>query len=579
MARAYVHDISARRNAFLSINRLPAEILARIFRNLLPVLGPRSNRFELDIPLDISLGTQHLITASQVCRRWREVALESSSLWSILWLGNTRWMHEMLSRSRDVPLTIVQGDRSSYTDNHHLNRVREAIMAMTEKENFSEILPKLFRTKQARQLYILAPVSGNAEPFRDLLVQPAPYLETLEILSSVHYNEARDLYQTHVYTVVPDFLGRYAPSLRHLTIELSPLDTEHLWTSPVLLDLVSLTLSFNPPNGVNIYSQMPLRDVLDALRSMQQLENLAIGFCSYFTKSPGSSTYFPPSELDQNYSCIHLPRLRSLETQGNLIDITTLTRHLAPHPNMTVSHSIVISNDDVQRGRLSKDMSVLMQPAFPLPHFESCEVLFFPNADLSVLLKCWEHTWDLHGKNTDIPNPRVLLAIHLVDPEFVQFSRNLFVLPDFGTTLEKLIQSLNVMLPFLHFDHLQDLHWSSHWMFEPVSVLTMESVASSQLLETFRTAERLIFKHIYGNTDVLAAAGSDARVFPRLSSIHYNLGPLPQMFAPERVQVLVEQIRRVADCHDLKRLGFHGGLIGTSYVEMFDGIVPDVVIE
>lgn len=96
---------------------------------------------------------------------------------------------------------------------------------------------------------------------------------------------------------LPCFLGRYAPSLRHLTMELCPLDTEHLGPSPILLNPVSLTLSFNPPNGVKIYSKFPLRDVLDALRSMQQLEILAIAFCSYFTKSPGSSTYFSPSKL------------------------------------------------------------------------------------------------------------------------------------------------------------------------------------------------------------------------------------------------------------------------------------------
>lgn len=577
MARAYIHDMSARRNAFLSINQLPTEILARIFRNLLPVLRHPlgGNRSLQDVPLDISVGTQHLITSSQVCRRWREVALGSSSLWSTLWLGNARWMHEMLSRSKSAPLTIVQGGWPSYKDSRHQHSAREALAAI-ENQNFSEILPKLSRTKQVRHLFVLAPVFDNAGPFCEALVLPAPYLEILEISNPMKYI---DRLQINAYTVVPDFLGRYAPSMRHLTME-GPLDVSQLWLSPVLRNLVSLTLSFEPLNEVNIFPKVPLRDVLDALRSMHQLEILTISFCSYFLNSPGPSTYFGPSELDQDHSSIRLPRLRHLETGGNLIDITTLTRYLAPHPNMTVSHNVVISNDDVQRGRLSRDMPVLMQPALPLMHFESCEVLFFPNPTLSVQLKCWDHTWDPHGKNTEIPGPRVLLDIHLVDPEFVQISRDLFVLPAFGTTLEKLVQSLNVMLPFLPFDRLQDLHWSSHWMFtSPVSVLTMENVASSQLLETFRTAERLIFKYIDGNTDVLAAAGSDARVFPRLSSIHYIPGLLPQMLSPERVQVLVEQIRRVADCHELKRLGFHGSLIATSYVEMFDGIVPDVLIE
>lgn len=62
-----------------------------------------------------------------------------------------------------------------------------------------------------------------------------------------------------------------------------PFDTEHLWPSPVLLNLVSLTLLLEPPNRVNICSEVRLRDVLEALLNMQ-FETLAMVFRSYFLK-------------------------------------------------------------------------------------------------------------------------------------------------------------------------------------------------------------------------------------------------------------------------------------------------------
>lgn len=47
-----------------------------------------------------------LISASQVCCLWRDIALQSATLWANVWLENPRWRQEMMSRARDVPLEL-----------------------------------------------------------------------------------------------------------------------------------------------------------------------------------------------------------------------------------------------------------------------------------------------------------------------------------------------------------------------------------------------------------------------------------------------------------------------------------------
>jgi hypothetical protein len=97
--RQLLHSLLTRRNALALISLLPPEILARVFHFLALEEPPHS-------------GTRNFgwIRTTHVCRHWRQVALDDSSLWarisgvSTKW--NTAWISEMLARARNAPLEI-----------------------------------------------------------------------------------------------------------------------------------------------------------------------------------------------------------------------------------------------------------------------------------------------------------------------------------------------------------------------------------------------------------------------------------------------------------------------------------------
>ncbi|KAI0284064.1 hypothetical protein BC826DRAFT_170983 [Russula brevipes] len=84
------------RNTLAPVSVLPPEVLARIFHLLPPdSYSPETGRLEW-------IGVTH------VCRHWRQVALDDSSLWAriLCSTANTTWISETLARARNAPLAI-----------------------------------------------------------------------------------------------------------------------------------------------------------------------------------------------------------------------------------------------------------------------------------------------------------------------------------------------------------------------------------------------------------------------------------------------------------------------------------------
>jgi F-box-like len=94
-AKQLLHSQLARRNALAPISVLPPEVLARVFYFLLVFENPTY------------FGERNLgwIRATHVCRYWREVALDDSSLWATIWGAstNTELISEMLTRAKNAP--------------------------------------------------------------------------------------------------------------------------------------------------------------------------------------------------------------------------------------------------------------------------------------------------------------------------------------------------------------------------------------------------------------------------------------------------------------------------------------------
>ncbi|KAG1747962.1 uncharacterized protein EDB91DRAFT_1198477 [Suillus paluster] len=89
--------------------RLPTEVLSQIFHHCLPTI-PAFDELQLSSRLEAPM----MLTA--VCRRWREVAVDTPNLWCKLhvpivsrdhWEGQAFCCHSWLKRSRGLPLSLA----------------------------------------------------------------------------------------------------------------------------------------------------------------------------------------------------------------------------------------------------------------------------------------------------------------------------------------------------------------------------------------------------------------------------------------------------------------------------------------
>ncbi|TRM57724.1 hypothetical protein BD626DRAFT_513849, partial [Schizophyllum amplum] len=93
------------RNLSAPINRLPDEVLEIIFH----LAQPYNAGFVPSWPISTTW-SHRSIAATHVCRRWRDIALESPSLWSVVDLCKERRLgtvgQDFLRRSGTMPLTV-----------------------------------------------------------------------------------------------------------------------------------------------------------------------------------------------------------------------------------------------------------------------------------------------------------------------------------------------------------------------------------------------------------------------------------------------------------------------------------------
>ncbi|KAI0058017.1 hypothetical protein BV25DRAFT_1811567, partial [Artomyces pyxidatus] len=102
-----VFSLLEHRNSRVPINRLPVEILARVFSFYarIDIPGATMRAVSPATPRRRSLGW---ITITFVCRRWRQVASHHASLWSTVKFAlGWEWAKEMVSRAKSVPLDVV----------------------------------------------------------------------------------------------------------------------------------------------------------------------------------------------------------------------------------------------------------------------------------------------------------------------------------------------------------------------------------------------------------------------------------------------------------------------------------------
>jgi hypothetical protein len=295
-ARQFVRSLLTRRNALVPISLLPPEILARIFHLLVleepPLSGGRS------------LGW---IRVTHVCRHWRQVALDDSSLWAKFWgiPTNTKWIPEMLARAKNAPLDIEF--------NASTRSCSEALLM---------IPPHLSHTGQLR---FHCHSALHPDGVREIYSWDAPALEIFE-LTVIGYSPI-----TFPALGGNMLFNGHSPRLR--TFSLSRVIIP--WSLIPRGQLTQLKIAY--PNEV-FNSPGDLGQLIDLLVNCPALEILALDFCL-----PSQLTEFPHGRT------IHLSHLSRLRLSGsasrimNMLEMLKLpsstTFHLDCIPKITSIHN------------------------------------------------------------------------------------------------------------------------------------------------------------------------------------------------------------------------------------------------
>ncbi|KAF8498170.1 hypothetical protein F5888DRAFT_227454 [Russula emetica] len=311
-ARQFLCSMLTRRNALVLISLLPPEILARVFHLLVLEEPPLSGRQDVG-----------WIKVTHVCRHWRQVALDDSSLWARI--GRTRmnrkWISEMLARARNAPLDI------------EFNAV-----AMSSREALLLIRPHISRTRQFR-FHGLSTL--HSDIVRDIFSWEAPALEHFELKVSAHSPVTfRDLGESML------FKG-HAPRLR--TFSLSRVVIP--WSLIPRGQLTQLKIDrFNE----ELHSSGDLNQLIDLLVNSPALEILALESCL-----PSQLTEFPHGRT------IQLPHLSRLRLRGSTSRIMNMLKMLKL-PSSTTLHLDCISNITT----IHNDSEGLLLPVISA-HFQS----------------------------------------------------------------------------------------------------------------------------------------------------------------------------------------------------------------
>ncbi|KAF9480814.1 hypothetical protein BDN70DRAFT_585399 [Pholiota conissans] len=221
--------LKSQRNAFAPISRLPPEILCKIFSNV--------KEKEPSSP-------EESFKLTHVCRHWRNVGIESSSLWTELMWQNPEVTELMFRRCKGAPL-VMKTPEFPYDE-------------LSVRPRFFEALKKYFdHVHRVKELTLYLAVPQWAE-LRNLFPKSAAHLEHLRISlqarGSVDFVSGNLLCET--------------PQLRHL--ELSCFNVDWTTHSHLLRSLTYLSLE-------NIaFTGLTWRSFANAMKEMPDLQILSL---------------------------------------------------------------------------------------------------------------------------------------------------------------------------------------------------------------------------------------------------------------------------------------------------------------
>jgi len=322
--RQFLRSLLTRRNALMPISLLPPEILARVFHLLVAEEPPFLRR-----------QNPGWIKVTHVCRHWRQVALDDSSLWARIWAirTNTKWILEMLARAKNAPLDI------------ELNAVRNP-----SPESLLMISPHISHTRQFR-IHSLSTL--HFDSVQEIFSREAPALEHFELTATARSPiDFRELGGNML------FKG-HAPRLR--TLSLSPVVIP--WSLIPRGQLTQLKIACHNEDHD---SPSNLNQLTDLLVNCPALEILALEFCL-----PSQLAEFPP---DQTIQFPHLSHLRLCGSTSRIMNMLKMLKL----PSSTTLHLSCISETASTHNDLEDLLLPVISAQFQTPvpiEFKSLSVI------------------------------------------------------------------------------------------------------------------------------------------------------------------------------------------------------------
>lgn len=289
--RKSIQILSSLVNANARVNKLPEELLLKVFRYYIDVWARAVDTLPLAY-LDPNVkvpGYHGWLQITHVCRRWRDVALRHSNLWAEIKLCRLETVEAFLERSGKVPLSIYV---PSYRDHAQLAETMRA-----------RVLKESHRIEDFHVESV-----GDAHRVRVYECEGFPILKRLML--SIGNGQG---------TAVPSYLLKNGPPprLEWLQAMFCTFDAVRpLFNSGMRHLAINGHIRQHQENATEWHVFLP------ALEAMPQLEVLALNYC------------LPAAALDNGAlpdvgKRITLPNLKRLEVCGHSIACTTLARQLS----------------------------------------------------------------------------------------------------------------------------------------------------------------------------------------------------------------------------------------------------------
>ncbi|VDC05549.1 unnamed protein product [Peniophora sp. CBMAI 1063] len=232
------------------------------------------------------------LSLSHACSRWREIAITTPDIWTIIPLTNTKWARECLSRSQTLPIRFLadpsDSERAKQLSLKQLERVQ---MLVTEQEDDDdEGCPALWAS--------------------------APVLEYMRIMFAFPSERQPAAFSNF-------FGGQAPPRLREVSITSAALCGP---TIPFLRARTIKSLNFSCCTLWNT-----LEDMLDTLSCVPELEELMLEYSTIIINRP--SSWDPRPSIDMAASPTFIPlqlaHLRNLWFKTDFFQAALVLRHIS----------------------------------------------------------------------------------------------------------------------------------------------------------------------------------------------------------------------------------------------------------